>query len=333
MADRLLEVRDLDIAFGAVPPLLHAVDGVSFHLDAGEVLGMVGESGCGKTATARAIIGLNRTGKDCHVRGEVRFGGRDLLALDERAMRAVRGRQIGMIFQDPMSSLNPLHRVGAQIAEVLHEHTDLSSSTVRALVVELLRLAGIAQPEQRAHAYPHQFSGGMRQRAMIALAIACHPALLIADEPTTALDVTTQMQILRLLRRLKQSQGMAMLLITHDFGVVAECADRVMVMYAGQCVEAGAVADIFGAPRHPYTAGLLASIPSADRPRAVRMPAIRGAPPSLAGGRPEGCAFRPRCDHADARCLATPPLAPSGDAAGHLVRCWHPAAVRAEAAA
>jgi peptide/nickel transport system ATP-binding protein len=331
MADRLLHVADLGVTFGGAPPLVPAVEGLSFHLDAGEVLGIVGETGCGKTATARTIIGLNRTGAFCQVRGRVHFKGQDLLSLGEGPMRAVRGADIGMIFQDPLSSLNPLMRIGTQISEVLGEHTDLSPAGRRARVVELLRLVGIPQAEDRAAAYPHQFSGGMRQRAMMALAIACHPALLIADEPTTALDVTTQMQILRLLRQLKDSRGMAVLLITHDLGVIAELADRVMVMYAGQCVESGDVADVLRAPRHPYTAGLLASTPSMDRPRLPRMPAIPGAPPSFASGRPAGCAFRPRCVRASDACREPPALRLVDTDPDHVVRCVHAMAVGAEA--
>jgi oligopeptide/dipeptide ABC transporter ATP-binding protein len=327
----LVAVNELRVSFGAV----EAVDGVCFQLAPAEVLGIVGESGCGKTATARSVIGLNRSDPHCRVSGQVLFKGRDLIRLSERQLRTVRGREIAMIFQDPLSSLNPLHRIGTQVAEVLREHTDLSEAAIRARAVDLLRLVGIPQPEQRAQAFPHQFSGGMRQRAMIALAIACSPTLLIADEPTTALDVTTQMQILRLLRRLRDAQGMAIILITHDLGVVAEIADRVMVMYAGQCVETGEVAEIFHHPQHPYTAGLLASIPAADRPRVARMTAIRGAPPSLAAGRPDGCAFRPRCDHAQARCAEAPPLASRSAAPTHFARCWRPTDARAstEAAA
>ncbi len=314
----LLEVSDLRVTFGAE---VTAVDGVSFRLAPGEVLGVVGESGCGKTALARSVIGLNRTGPHCRVAGHVRFRDRDLIGLDERRLRAVRGREISMIFQDPLTSLNPLQRIGTQVREVLHAHLRLSRAAGRARAIELLRLVGIPHPEDRIDAYPHQFSGGMRQRVMIALAIACDPSLLIADEPTTALDVTTQMQILNLLADLRRRTGMAMILITHDFGVVAEVADRVLVMYAGRCVEAGDVGEIFRNPRHPYTAALLASIPSADSPRAARLPSIKGAPPSLAGDRPAGCTFRPRCEVARDRCLEEPDLPADGV---HQTRCWFP---------
>jgi len=320
----LLDVRDLRVAFGPPARRVVAVDGVSLHLAPGEVLGIVGESGCGKTAMARSIIGLNRNDPQCGVGGQILFKGRDLVGLDEQAMRRVRGRDMTMIFQDPLASLNPLQRVGTQVAEVLRAHTDLSAAAIRARVIELLGLVGIPQPRERIDAYTHQFSGGMRQRVMIALAIACDPSLLIADEPTTALDVTTQMQILRLLAALRDRTGMAVLLITHDFGVVAEIADKVLVMYAGQCVEAGDVRDIFRRPQHPYTAGLLASIPGADVPRLRRLPAIRGAPPPLAMRRPAGCAFSPRCEHAQEQCRQAPGLEQRTLARGHLTRCWLP---------
>ena len=320
----LLEATDLRVTFGPPEAQVVAVDGVSFRLAPGEVLGIVGESGCGKTATARSVIGLNRADPRCRVTGQVQFRGRDLLGLSERQMRGVRGREIAMIFQDPLTSLNPLQRIGTQIGEVLRAHTDLSASAIVARTIELLRLVGIPHPEARIGAYPHQFSGGMRQRVMIALAIACDPALLIADEPTTALDVTMQMQILGLLARLRQRTGMAMILITHDFGVVAEVADRVLVMYAGQCVEAGEVGEIFRHPQHPYTAGLLASIPSAEQPRMRRLPAIRGTPPAPGRDRPAGCRFRPRCDHAAAPCLEPPALERHAAASDHLTRCWLP---------
>jgi oligopeptide/dipeptide ABC transporter ATP-binding protein len=316
----LLEATDLRVAFGPPDAPVVAVDGVSFRLEPGEVLGIVGESGCGKTAMARSVIGLNRTDPRCRVTGRVRFKGRDLIGLSERQMQGVRGSEIAMIFQDPLTSLNPLQRIGTQIGEMLRAHTDLSRSAIEARTIELLRLVGIPHAEARIHAYPHHFSGGMRQRAMIALAIACDPALLIADEPTTALDVTTQMQILVLLAELRQRTGMAVIMITHDFGVVAEIADRVLVMYAGQCVEAGEVGEIFRHPQHPYTAGLLASIPSAERLRMRRLPAIRGAPSAQGRDRPPGCRFRPRCDNAVPVCQEAPML--ENHAPGHLVRCW-----------
>ena len=320
----LLDVRDLRVCFGSVTSPLVAVDLLSFQVASGEVLGIVGESGCGKTATARSIIGLYRNDPRCRVTGQVLFKGIDLVGLSERGMRRIRGREISMVFQDPLTCLNPLQRVGTQLAEILRAHTDMSDAAIRARTIELLRLVGMPQPGERIDAYPHQFSGGMRQRVMIALAIACNPSLLIADEPTTALDVTTQMQILTLLAGLRKRIGMAVVLITHDFGVVAEVADRVLVMYAGQCVESGEVQEIFRNPQHPYTSGLLASIPSVDAPPQPRLPAIKGSPPSIAGGRAAGCRFRVRCDYGQTQCLNAPPLLSSPRARGHLRRCWFP---------
>jgi peptide/nickel transport system ATP-binding protein len=317
-AGPLLDVRGLSVRLTREGQAASLVDDVSFSLAAGEIMCIVGESGCGKTVTARSIIGLNRTDPRFALSGRIDFDGTDLLSLDEARMRTVRGSRIAMIFQDPMTSLNPLHRIGAQIGEALRNHTDLGRRAVRERTIELLAQVGIPNPAGRVDDYPHQFSGGMRQRAMIALALACSPSLLIADEPTTALDVTTQKQILSLIDRLRHEYGMAVVLITHDLGVVAGIADRVMVMYAGQCVEAGAVRDVFRAPQHPYTAGLLASIPAANRVRTPRLPSIKGAPPVLTEGRPTGCAFRPRCDHAFDACAVMPELE-GGD---HLYRCW-----------
>ncbi len=324
-AGPFLDVRGLNVSLTRHGSSASLVDDVSFSLSAGEVLCIVGESGCGKTVTARSIIGLNRTDPRFALSGRITFEGTDLFTLDETRMRAVRGSRIAMIFQDPMTSLNPLHRIGAQIGEVLSNHTDLNRRAIRERTVELLAQVGIPDPRSRIDDYPHQLSGGMRQRAMIALALACSPSLLIADEPTTALDVTTQRQILSLIDRLRHQYGMAVVLITHDLGVVAGIADRVMVMYAGQCVEAGAVRDVFRAPQHPYTAGLLASIPAANRLRTSRLPSIKGSPPVLTEGRLSGCAFRPRCDHAFGKCIEKPDL--EGDA--HLFRCWLPEAARA----
>jgi oligopeptide/dipeptide ABC transporter ATP-binding protein len=328
----LLAVRDLRVALaGGRSGTI--IDGLSFELAPGEVLGIVGESGCGKTMTARAIIGLNRFDGRFRITGEMLYKGRDLLRLDERGMRAVRGREIAMIFQDPMTSLNPLQRIGRQIGEMLAAHSDLSGSAIRERAVALLRQVRMPHPEQRVDEYPHQLSGGMRQRAMIALALACGPSLLIADEPTTALDVTTQMQILDLIASLQAESGMAVILITHDLGVVAEIADRVLVMYAGQCVEAGPARALFRDPQHPYTAGLLAAIPAANRAKVARLPAIKGAPPPLAGARPPGCAFRPRCAAAFEQCREMPELAVRCGEAGHLDRCWLPPAEKRRLAA
>ncbi|MBN9344623.1 MAG: ABC transporter ATP-binding protein [Devosia sp.] len=324
----LLDVRGLSVTLTREGSAAALVDDVSFSLAAGEILCIVGESGCGKTVTARSIIGLNRTDPRFTLGGRIDFDGTDLLSLSETQMRGVRGAKIAMIFQDPMTSLNPLHRIGAQIGEVLRNHTDLGSRAIRERTIELLAQVGIPYPGSRIDDYPHQFSGGMRQRAMIALALACSPSLLIADEPTTALDVTTQKQILSLIDGLRHQYGMAVVLITHDLGVVAGIADRVMVMYAGQCVEAGAVRDVFRAPQHPYTAGLLASIPAANRVRTPRLPSIKGAPPVLTEGRPAGCAFRPRCEHAFGACVERPGL----EGVDHLHRCWLPEAARAHLA-
>jgi peptide/nickel transport system ATP-binding protein len=317
----LLDVRDLRVSFRTEEGVVRAVDGVSFSLEQGEVLGIVGESGSGKTVAAQTIVGLNRDERNARFGGQVLYKGRDLLGLSETEMRHVRGAEIAMIFQDPMTSLNPVHRIGAQIAEMLEEHTDLPKTEIRARVLELLTEVGIPRAESRVDDYPHQFSGGMRQRAMIAMALACNPSLLIADEPTTALDVTIQAQILRLIKRLKDVHGSAVILITHDLGVIAEIADKVLVLYAGRAVETGSLRRVFYDPQHPYTWGLLASIPTLDRPRSKRLPSITGQPPSLIN-LPPGCAFRPRCAYAFDRCIELPPLEHRAGEPGHLDRCW-----------
>jgi peptide/nickel transport system ATP-binding protein/oligopeptide transport system ATP-binding protein len=317
----LFEVRDLRTAFTRADgnPVL-AVDGVSFHVDAGETLAIVGESGSGKSVTALSIMRLLPAGSGRIAGGSIRLRGRELTTLSEEEMRAVRGKHIGMIFQEPMTSLNPVHTVGAQVAEVVERHEGLSRGPAHAHAVEMLAVVGIPEPKRRAASYPHQLSGGMRQRVMIAMALACHPGLLIADEPTTALDVTIQAQILELMEELQSTLGMAIVFITHDLGVVAEIADRVVVMYAGQVVESGPVADIFATPRMPYTAGLLDSMPRLGRPRdGRRLPAIPGQVPTLAH-LPEGCRFSNRCGHATAECTITrPALEAAGP--GHDVRC------------
>ncbi|MDA8247920.1 MAG: ABC transporter ATP-binding protein [Rhodospirillales bacterium] len=307
----LLEVRDLGVAFGPV----RAVDGISFALAPGETLGLVGESGCGKSTTALALMRLLH---GATLDGSALFGGRDLLALDEAAMRRIRGAEIGMIFQDPGTALHPLIRVGEQVAEVLRSHLDLSAAAARARALDLFRKVGIAAPEQRLRAYPHELSGGMCQRVMIAAAIACGPRLLLADEPTTALDVTVQAQILELLQSISRAAGMAVILITHDLGVVAGTADRVAVMYAGRIVEAAATTTLFAAPRHPYTRGLLGSVPQLDRGWDEDLPTIPGSVETAAAV--GGCRFAPRCPLAGEVCAQAPPLAPV--AAGHLAACW-----------
>jgi len=319
VSEPLLEVRDLRTQFHTEDGLVRAVDGVSFSLHAGETLAVVGESGSGKSVTSLSILRLVASPPGRIAGGQVRLRGRDLLALPEAEMRSVRGREISMIFQEPQTSLNPVHTCGDQIAEVVETHERAGRGAARLRAIEMLRRVGIPAPEQRAREYPHQLSGGMRQRVMIAMALACRPAVLIADEPTTALDVTIQAQILELLAELRRELGMAVLLITHDLGVVAESADRVAVMYAGQVVESGDVRALFRRPLHPYTAGLLASLPRLGR-RTERLRVIPGGVPNPARF-PSGCRFHPRCPLAVARCReAEPPLADFGE--GRAARCW-----------
>ena len=301
----LLEIRDLRTSFPTAAGEVRAVDGISLSLDAGRTLGLVGESGCGKTITALSIMRLvpppGRSSAD-----RLAFAGRDLLALPERAMRAVRGAEIAMIFQEPMTSLNPVLSVGEQVAEAIRLHRDISRGGARTQAVEMLRTVEISDPEQRYREYPHELSGGMRQRVMIAMALSCRPQLLIADEPTTALDVTIQAQILDLLGGLQRRLSMAMLLVTHDLGVVAERADAVAIMYAGRIVECGAVADVFRNPLHPYTRGLLQSIPKVGTRLEHRLAAIPGVVPDLLD-LPSGCRFRDRCELAVAECAEVDP--------------------------
>jgi peptide/nickel transport system ATP-binding protein len=314
----LLDVRDLRVSFRTENGLVRAVDGVSFTLEAGHVLGIVGESGSGKSVSVMSIMQLIRD-PNAIFEGQVLYKGRDLMGLSQNDMRSVRGAEIAMIFQDPMTSLNPVYKVGWQIEEQLHAHERVARRAARARAIELLKAVGIPSPERRIDDYPHQFSGGMRQRVMIAIALACNPDLLIADEPTTALDVTIQAQILTLIDRLKVEFGSAVILITHDMGVVAKIAESVAVMYAGQIIEQGVVDDVFASPQHPYTWGLLGSIPRLDRPKPGRLPTIRGLPPSLID-LPEGCRFAPRCEHAHAACRVRPELLPRSGGA-HLDRC------------
>ena len=316
-ASPILEVRDLFTSFHTVEGEGRAVDGVSFHLERGETLGLVGESGCGKSVTALSILRLvappGRIGG-----GQILLSGRDLLTLPEPEMRRVRGDEIAMIFQEPMSSLNPVLSCGRQIEEAVRLHQGGSRKKARARAIEMMHLVGIPAPEQRVDEYPHQLSGGMRQRVMIAIALSCNPDVLIADEPTTALDVTIQAQILELLAKLQAEFHMAILLITHDLGVVAEVADRVAVMYAGQIVETATTKDLFAAPRHPYTRGLLRSIPHLDGGQ-ERLEVIPGRVPE-ATLLPAGCRFHPRCSLAEPACEASPQrLEACGG--GHEVRC------------
>ncbi|MBU8808061.1 ABC transporter ATP-binding protein [Mycolicibacterium goodii] len=315
----LLQVTDLKVSFTTDGGVVRAVDGVSFDLKPGEILAVVGESGSGKSVTAQTLIGLTRA-SNAAIAGAIDFGGRDINTLDDEALREVRGEHIAMVFQDPMTSLNPVYRVGDQIIEMIRAHRDVSKAEARAKAVELLRAVGIPHPERRISDYPHEFSGGMRQRVMIAMALALEPEVLIADEPTTALDVTVQAQILRLVDRLNQERKLAVVLITHDLGVVAEVADRVVVMYAGQIVEDGTLDEIFYDPQHPYTWGLLGSLPRVEDTQRGRLQQIPGHPPSLLNP-PSGCRFAARCAHAFDKCSQPPPLADHlGD--GHLDRCW-----------
>jgi oligopeptide/dipeptide ABC transporter ATP-binding protein len=320
MAERLLEVEDLSVHFATEDGMVKAVDGVSFSLERGQVLGIVGESGSGKSVTAMTIMGLTR-GINAKFGGSVRYQGTDLLSISDTEMQNYRGNEIGMIFQDPMTSLNPVYRVGEQITEAIQAHEKIDKRQARKRSVELLKQVGIPNPESRVDDFPHQFSGGMRQRAMIAMALSCNPAILIADEPTTALDVTIQAQIIELIGRLKNDFDSAVIMITHDLGVVADIADDILVMYAGRVVEAADTRDLFYDPQMPYTWGLLGSIPRLDRPRPDRLYSIKGAPPSVINA-PAGCKFRPRCPHAFEKCVEEPRLEQRVEAPGHLDRCW-----------
>jgi oligopeptide/dipeptide ABC transporter ATP-binding protein len=320
VAERLLEVKDLNVRFRTEDGVVRAVDGVSFTLGQGEVLGIVGESGSGKSVTMMSVLRLIND-PNMEVSGEVLYKGHDVMKLGKDAMQEIRGGEIAMIFQDPMTSLNPVYRVGDQISEAITTHQDLDRHAARKRTIELLGQVGIPQPDRRVDDFPHQFSGGMRQRAMIAMALANNPDILIADEPTTALDVTIQAQILELIDRLKDEFDSAVILITHDLGVVADIADRIAVMYAGRIVEFGGKRDIFYDPQHPYTWGLLGSIPRLDRPKAERLHSIKGMPPSLIHT-PQGCKFRPRCPHAFEKCLEEPELVARVEKSTHLDRCW-----------
>ncbi len=320
MAERLLEVKDLDVRFATEDGVVRAVDGVSFELERGKVLGIVGESGSGKSVTAMTLMGLTR-GVNARFEGEVLYKGTDLLQVSDRDMQKYRGNELGMIFQDPMTSLNPVYRIGEQIVEAIRAHEPIDKPAARKRAIELLHQVGIPNPESRVDDFPHQFSGGMRQRAMIAMALSCNPSILIADEPTTALDVTIQAQIVELIGRLKEEFNSAVIFITHDLGVIAEIADEIIVMYAGRVVEQGSKRDVFYDPQMPYTWGLLGSIPRLDRPKPERLHTIKGMPPSLINP-PEGCKFRPRCPHAFEKCTEEPALENRVEAPGHLDRCW-----------
>ena len=320
----VLDVRDLKTVFQTRGGEVHAVNDVSFSLRAGELLGVVGESGSGKSVTMMSLLGLLPSPPADVRNGSVHFGGKDLLNISAEELRKVRGGQIGFVFQDPMTSLNPVYQVGFQIMEPLRKHMGMSKKQARVRAQELLELVGIPDAQRRLDDYPHQFSGGMRQRVMIAIALACDPKVLIADEPTTALDVTIQAQILELMKDLREKLGMAVIWITHDLGVIAGIADRVMVMYGGQVVEHAPVRELFGNPQHPYTRALLKTIPSITGERAARLTIIKGQPPIL-GDAPSSCPFRDRCDVAFDRCAReNPPRYDVG--AGHDVACFHDAA-------
>ncbi|MBV8504756.1 MAG: ABC transporter ATP-binding protein [Alphaproteobacteria bacterium] len=325
-ASTVLEIDNLQTHFFTAGGVVRAVDGVSYAVRSHETLGVVGESGCGKSVTALSVLRLVADPPGRIVGGHIRFEGVDLLELTESEMEAIRGNDISMIFQEPMTSLNPLMTVGRQIAESIALHQGLSRRDAFDRAVEMLRRVHIPEAERRAHAYPHQLSGGMRQRVMIAMAVSCNPKLLIADEPTTALDVTIQAQILDLMRELQETLGTAIVLITHDMGVVAENADRVVVMYAGRKVEEASAKDLFEQPGHPYTKGLLGSIPDVEvaahtRTRRARLNEIKGMVPSLSD-LPKGCTFAPRCALASEECRASyPPLAQYRS--GHWIACWH----------
>ena len=320
MAERLIEVNGLKVQFATEDGIVKAVDGVDFQLQRGQVLGIVGESGSGKSVTAMTLLGLTKD-KNTRFEGEVLYKGRNVLQMNEDELQDVRGNEMSMIFQDPMTSLNPVYTVGAQIVEAIQIHERAQKAQARRRAIDLLRQVGIPNADSRVDNYPHEFSGEMRQRAMIAMALACNPDVLIADEPTTALDVTIQAQIIELIDRLKDEFNSAVILITHDLGVVAEIADEIIVMYAGRVVERADTRSLFYDPQMPYTWGLLGSIPRLDRPRQERLHSIKGTPPSLIRT-PTGCKFRPRCPHAFDKCMEEPALENRVETPGHLDRCW-----------
>jgi len=316
----LLEIDDLKTQFFTSDGIVKAVDGVSYTVDEGETVAVVGESGCGKSVTAMSILRLIPWPPGKIVDGAIRFAGRDLLQLSDDEMRDVRGKDISMIFQEPMTSLNPVLTIGLQLTETMLTHTSVDQEEAQKRAIELLDMVGIAEPERRLVQYPHHLSGGMRQRVMIAMALACQPKLIIADEPTTALDVTIQAQILELMKNLTRDLGVAMIIITHNLGVVARYSDRVNVMYAGKIIEYGSAADIYYRPRHPYTLALLKSVPRMDQPRQAKLDPVEGQPPDLTmlDG---GCAFRPRCRYATEHCEKNvPPLESVGP--GHFTACF-----------
>jgi oligopeptide/dipeptide ABC transporter ATP-binding protein len=320
MARRLLEVNNLTTHFFTSDGVVKAVDGINYHLDEGEILGIVGESGCGKSVSALSLMRLVADPPGKIVDGEVTFEDKELLQLGDAEMRSIRGNRMAMVFQEPMTSLNPVLTIGRQITETLELHQNMTKSQARERAVELIRMVGISDAGSRLSDYPHQFSGGMRQRVMIAMALSCNPKLIIADEPTTALDVTIQAQILELMRELAQQFGTALIIITHNLGVVARYAHRVVVMYAGKIIETGTAAEIYRNPRHPYTLGLLNSVPRLDEAVKASLDPIEGLPPDLVD-LPVGCSFQPRCPYAFDRCTQeTPYLMEHSEA--HTTACW-----------
>jgi peptide/nickel transport system ATP-binding protein len=331
MNEPLLQVEDLRVHFPTEDGVVRAVDGISYTVERGKVLGIVGESGSGKSVSSLTVMGLTRSG-DTRISGSVRFEGRELLTLDPEAVRRIRGDDIAMIFQDPLSSLHPFYRIGWQLVEAIRVHRpDVSRAEAKERAVEALRLVGIPDPGRRVNSYPHEFSGGMRQRAMIAIALVNDPKVLIADEPTTALDVTVQAQILELLARLKEELGMAIIIITHDLGVVAQTADEIAVMYAGRIVEQAPTTSLFAAPEHPYTWGLLRSIPRLNAPRELALEPIPGRPPSLIK-LPSGCSFHPRCAFVrEAHREVDPELESLPQASNHQVACLLAPSIRKRA--
>jgi len=329
----LLEIRDLVTQFETSAGTVQAVDGISYTVEEGETVAVVGESGCGKSVSALSVLRLIPNPPGRIASGSIHFMGRDLLSLDEEEIREIRGRDIGMVFQEPMTSLNPVLSVGVQLTETILRHRDVTPAAAQERGLELLRMVGISEPERRLRQYPHHLSGGMRQRVMIALALSCEPKLIIADEPTTALDVTIQAQILELMKDLTKRLGVALIVITHNLGVVARYADRVNVMYAGRIIESGSAHQIYHHPRHPYTLGLLASVPRLDQPRGTRLVPIEGQPPDLTR-LDRGCSFRPRCRFMEPACAESrPPLVHVESlGSGHDAACFRSDAL-AEAAA
>ncbi|WP_110927909.1 ABC transporter ATP-binding protein [Bacillus massiliglaciei] len=319
--EKLLEVKNLHISFHTYAGTVKAVRGVDFEVNSGEAVAIVGESGCGKSVTAKSIMRLLETPPAEYVKGIINFSGKNLLRADEKEMERIRGNEISMIFQDPMTSLNPTAKVGVQIMEGILKHNKIARREAFDKALEILTLVGIPQPERRMQQYPHEFSGGMRQRAMIAMALACQPRLLIADEPTTALDVTIQAQILELMKDIQKKLNTSIIMITHDLGVVAETCDRVIVMYAGEIVESGTVEEIFSHPQHPYTQGLLKTVPRLDMERNMPLVPIVGSPPDLLAP-PKGCPFYPRCEFAMKVCKDHDPVLEEVRP-GQKAACWH----------